>query len=449
MLPALQVGIVLGWTSTSLPYLVSEESSIPVTEDEGSWITSLIAIGGLIGSLPAGKLADMIGRKKSLQFSCLFYLLSWAGLIVASEVWMLYLARTLGGIGAGSTCVLSLMYVGEIAEKSVRGKLASSFAVLLSLGLLSTYSLGWIMSIEGFAWLCIGSVIIFIGLSFLLVESPEWLMSRNREIEARESLFKLRGNNFQVCKELNDIRGQIFDQKTKPGGLKYLAKTPAGRKAMIVGFGLMMFQQLSGIDAVLAYTVTIFQAAGGSVEPFLATVIIGVVQIVASMLATVVIEKFGRRPLLIVSGSSMTVILMIFGGYFRLKKTGFDMAGFGWLPLTALILYNIVFPIGFGSISWAMISEIFTAETRAVASGISLAVNWGFVFLVRQFYPAMVANLDESITFWIFAGIMFCATIFAVFIVPETKGKSIDDIQRELAGEIRNKEENNSEESEH
>ncbi|XP_048516312.1 facilitated trehalose transporter Tret1-like [Athalia rosae] len=430
---ALQVGIVLAWTSPMLPYLTSEESFVTVTDEQSSWITSLAAIGGLLGALPAGKLADSVGRRRSMLVMGSPFLLSWILLVLATDIWSLYAARLIAGIGSGANCVLSLMYVGEIAETSVRGTLSSTFAVLIACGILYAYAAGSMLSYRIFATSCGVLILVFFVLSPFLTESPTWLVQRSRKIEANEALLKLRGPEYDTKAEIALLQSHAVEQESKKGGIRDLVGTRAGRKAMTTCLGLMFFQQLSGIDAVLSYTVSIFQMAGSTIEPFVATVIIGLVEVVMSVTVVVIIDRVGRRPLLIISGTIMAMCLAILGYYFKLKNSGTDVSGVGWIPLVSLTVYNVVFSIGYGSIPWTMISELFPPETKGVASSISLAVNWALVFAVTKLFPTMIQHLGESVTFWIFAALMILATLFSLLVVPETKGKSLDQIQSKLS----------------
>lgn len=431
-LPALQIGIVLGWTSPMLPYLTSEESFVKIDEEQGSWITSLSAIGALIGAVPAGKYADYIGRRKSILSLSIPYIISWLLLVFARNLWSLYVARFLGGLGSGAACVLTLMYVGEIAETSVRGMLSSTFAILLAFGILYAYAAGAVLSYKIFAASCGLLIVPLIILYPLLTESPSWLVHQGKKIEANEALLRLRGPEYDTKAEIALLQAHATEQESKKGGIRDLVGTRAGRKAMTTCLGLMFFQQLSGIDAVLSYTVSIFQMAGSSIEPFVATVVIGFVEVIMSVIVAIIIDKAGRRPLLIISGTIMAVCLGILGYYFRLKDSGSDLSGLGWIPLASLAVYNVVFSIGYGSIPWTMTSELFPPETKGVASSISLAFNWGLVFAVTKLFPTMISHLGNSVTFWIFGALMIMATLFAILIVPETKGKSLNEIQSKL-----------------
>ncbi|XP_068993376.1 facilitated trehalose transporter Tret1-like [Neodiprion pinetum] len=428
-LPALQLGIVLGWTSPMLPYLTSKDSFVVVNEDQSSWITSLAALGAFLGALPAGKLADYIGRRRSILTVSIPFLASWMMIILAKDIWGIYTGRLFAGIGCGSICVLSLMYVGEIAETSVRGPLSSSFAILIACGILYAYAAGAVLSYRAFAGSCGLLILLFFVLSPFLTESPTWLLRQGRKIEANEALLRLRGPDFDTESEVACLQ---FHRQSKEGGIRDLVGTRAGRKAMTACLGLMFFQQLSGIDAVLSYTVLIFQMAGSSIEPFIATVVIGIVEVVMSVLVALIIDRVGRRPLLIVSAAMMAISLGALGYYFKMKSSGWDVTGVGWIPLVSLTLYVVMFSVGYGSIPWTMISELFPPETKGAASSISLCVNWALVFAVTKLFPTMMTRLGESTTFWIFGSFMALASLFSILFVPETKGKSLEEIQSKL-----------------
>lgn len=432
-LVGMQAGITLGWTSPILPYLTSSESFLPeLSESEISWISSLLALGAIVGAVPAGKVADWLGRKWTIILTIVPFVTCWLTLITARNVISICVARFVGGIGAGAACVLVPVYVGEIAHASIRGALGAFFPLLLSSGILFSYVAGAYCSYVVFNIVCCAILLPFVLGAPFMPESPMWLMQRGREDQAAEVLSILRGSRYDIVGELAVLQDDVNRIAKASGGFKDLVGTKAGRRAAVTCVGLMCFQQLCGIDAVLFYTVNIFQAADSTIDPFLATIVIGLTEVVMTIFVASVIDRFGRKPLLLISGAMMTVCLAILGYYFRLKDGGSDVSAFGWVPLTSLAFFNIVFSIGYGSVPFTVISEIFPPETKGVASSMSIVTHWSLVFAVTKLFPTMEYEMGQAMTFWTFSCFTAASVIFAYFVVPETKGKTLQEIQKKL-----------------
>ncbi|KAK0183248.1 hypothetical protein PV327_001307 [Microctonus hyperodae] len=431
---AVGVGTALAWTSPVLPKLAVKGSWFPVTSDEGSWVSSLLAIGAIAGALPAGTLADKLGRKKSLLSLAGPFVLSWILIIIARWVWVLYLARFIVGISVGASCVIVPTYIAEIASASARGTLGAMFQLLMAFGIVLTFVLGSLVSYTVLGILCALVEVAFIATFIWMPESPSWLVGQGKKPEASLALEVFRGKNYDASAELSEMQASVEDSSTKKNSIFDLIKTSGSRKAVLASFGAMAFQQLSGINAVIFYTVTIFKAAGSNLDADLAAIIVALVQAVMAAVAALIVDRAGRKPLLIFSSSFMAISLVALGLYFKLKDDGKDVSNIGWLPLVSLTFYMIAFSIGLGPIPWMLMGELFTTETKAVASGLAVMLNWFLVFLVTKTFPSMQDSLGAAVTFWIFAGIMAFATVFEYLFIPETKGKTLQEIQNELNG---------------
>lgn len=194
-----------------------------------------------------------------------------------------------------------------------------------------------------------------------------------------------------------------------------------------------IFQQLSGVNGVIFFAGDIFKAAKAE-SPTLCTIILGIVQTTATIAASILVDKAGRKILLIISSAGMAICLVALGYYFHLKDTGAAVSELGWLPLGSLVGFIIVFSLGFGPLPWMMSGEILSSEIKSVGSGCAVAVNWGCVSLVTFYFQPLCQSLSTAVTFWGFAVICSIATLFSLIMVPETKGKSMQQIQNELAG---------------
>jgi SP family facilitated glucose transporter-like MFS transporter 8 len=429
------IGTVLAWTSPTLPELQSTNSTLPVTPGEGSWIGSLMAVGAIVGAVPAGFFADRFGRKIVILGLSVPFLLSWILIVVANSVGLLYLARLIAGFATGATSVVAPMFVGEIAESSVRGALGSFFQVMLTVGILFTYIVG---AVANYTWLGILSGIIPVALfvTFSRVqESPTYLMKRHRAEEARKSLQYYRGSSHNIWREFQELEKDISESTRNKASIRDLVSSRATRKAMIISLGLMIIQQLSGINAVIFYSVKIFCAAESTLDPKVSAIIVAIVQVLVTYASSAMVDRAGRRILLLLSAGIMAICLAILGLYFSLKNRGDGVSGIGWLPLICVAVFIVMFSLGFGPLPWMMMGELFAPSVKGVASSIAVCTNWTLVFIVTFTFGKLIDWLGEHWTFWLFAVICCIGTAFVFFVVPETKGKTLTEIQRILNGE--------------
>lgn len=283
---------MLGWTSPILPYLASKESFLPeLSDDQTSWISSLLALGAIVGAVPSGKIADRIGRKWTIILTTIPFAICWLTLIFARTIVSIYAARFIGGISAGAVCVLVPVYIGEIAQASIRGALGVFFPLLFSTGIVFSYVAGAYCSYVMFNTICCMLLLPFILGAFFMPESPMWLVQQGHNVQALRVLLILRGSRYDIAKEMAVYQDDTDRIASVTGGFKDLMGTRAGRKAIVACVGLMCFQQLCGIDAVLFYTVNIFQAANSTIDPFLATIVIGITEIVMTIFVATIIDR--------------------------------------------------------------------------------------------------------------------------------------------------------------
>jgi SP family facilitated glucose transporter-like MFS transporter 8 len=305
---------------------------------------------------------------------------------------------------------------------------------MLTVGILYTYVVG---AIANYVWLGIlsGIIPVVFFLAFSPVsESPTYLMKKHRTDDAMKALQYYRGSSYNILKELQDLEKDISESTQTKLSIRDLISSKGTRRALVIALGLMIFQQLSGINAVIFYSGDIFNAAGSTLDPKVATIIVGVVQVVATYISSAVVDRVGRKVLLLLSASIMGLCLAILGLYFYLKK-GDDVSGIGWLPLLCLTLYIVVFSLGFGPLPWLMMGEVFAPNIKGAASSIAVCTNWTLTFVVTFSFGKLVDGLGEDWTFWLFAIICGIATVFIYYLVPETKGKTLSEIQRILNGD--------------
>nr|CAD7462898.1 unnamed protein product [Timema tahoe] len=425
----MSAGIVLGWTSpaiTSLKEVYKPNSTL--TEEEVSWVASLAPLGALLGALPAGRLADYWGRKSVLLAMTGPFLLGWVLILMhQSMVVLLYVARFTSGVAVGAVTVVISLYNCEVAEDRVRGTVGAYLQLMITVGILWAYVLGAFLD---YYWLslvsCAVPVIFFFSFLFM-PESSLFLITRGRDEDAERSLKWLRGDH-DVRPEMDRLR-ELLSRSSSGSVGKMSWRGPTGR-AVVITIGLMAFQQLSGINAVIFYSERIFEDAGSTLSPSLSTIIVGVVQVLATYASSVLVDRTGRRVLLLLSDTAMAVCLLVLSVYFFIRERHPDHVTFiAWLPLASVVVYIVLFSLGFGPLPWFMIAEIVPAEVKGVVSAVAVCVNWALVFVVTKAFGPMVEQLGAPVTFILFCAVCSTGTAFVALFVPETKGKSLSEIQ--------------------
>ncbi|XP_045780648.1 facilitated trehalose transporter Tret1-like [Maniola jurtina] len=405
-----------------------------LSTQESSLVSSILAIGAAISALPVGVIADKVGRRPTILMLSVPFMLNWLITIFANGAGMLIAARFFAGLSTGGICVAAPMYIGEIAETSIRGSLGAFFQLFLTVGILFTFVVGAWTHWRTLSIVSAVFPVLLVAVFWWMPETPQYLLAKNRRRDAEKALRWLRGPDAELSGELEDMQKDVDNSSRQQGGLVRMLTNRAPLMALICSLGLMFFQQFSGINAVIFYTVDIFKSAGSNIEPAIATIIVGVVQTLATYASSLLIEKAGRRILLLQSCVIMGICLIVLGTYFKLKESGASVAAVGWLPLLCLVLFIISFSMGFGPIPWMMMSELFAAEFRGTASGITVVTNWCLVFIVTLCFPIMKVSIGIYSCFWFFSGFMIACVFFVFFLIPETKGKTLSQIQTILGG---------------
>lgn len=395
------------------------------------WAVSSAIWGCIIGVAVAGYIADKIGRKKTLLITAFLFAISAIGSALANDFTEFVIARIIGGIGVGAASMLSPLYISEIAPASKRGMLVSLYQLAIVIGInivvFFNYKIAQFSTVEwnvemGWRYM-VGSEVVpaalfFIAL-FFVPESPRWLSKQGREEEALEVLNRV--NSSEIASQVhNEIKIALGHEK---GTLKELFE-PGLRVAMIIGVFLALFSQITGINAIIYYAPEILKSAGFAVDSALMqTVIIGVVNTIFTFVAINYIDKLGRRTLLLWGVFGMAICLFGIGLLYQ-----FDLTSGPWL-LILILGFVACFATSVGPIPWVIISEIFPTKTRGIAMSLSVIVLWIGVVLISQFTPLLL-ELGETMTFWIFMVNAIILWIFIYKVIPETKGKTLEEIEQ-------------------
>jgi len=374
------------------------------------------------------------------MYNSVFFALSFLCLVSAQNVWMLFVGRFLSGIASGITSIVTPTYLSEIASPSVRGMLGSCFQLMVTIGVLYVGIIGAFLSWQWLSVACLALALLWGILMYFCPESPVYYCQKGEEASARAAMQYLRGEQADIEEELFELQG-IEATANKTFAWTTLLET-VNLKPLVVALVLMLGQQLSGVNAVIFFSVTIFNAAKTSLNSLIENVIVGGVQVVATAIAAILIDRLGRRVLLISSALVMIISLYGLGLYFwMLEHSPAEAGKLGFLPLSCLCLFIAAFSLGFGPIPWLMMSELFSPEVKGVTSSISAAFNWTLAFLVTEFFQPVSTSVGTATTFWFFATVLLLVMTFSVFVIPETKGKSLEQIQQHFRGTIRHTDE--------
>lgn len=438
-LASVALGTCLGWTSPVGPKISSNDTSVnPLNEiptsAEDSWIGSLVALGALIAPFIAGPLAEHFGRKLTLLGSSAFFILSWIMLLFTKSVGVLLAARLIQGFGVGFVMTVQTMYIGEIATDEYRGALGSLMQLCIVSGILYVYSIGPYVSYAALQWACLALPIIFAAAFFFMPETPAYYISKGRKDAAIESLKFLRGKSADgVQDELQETTQSVEESMKNKASMMDLFKSKGNIKALIICAGLISFQQLSGINVILFYSQKIFAKTGSSMSPAISTILVGVVQVLASGATPLIVDRLGRKPILLASAAGMCIAHGTMGLYFYMDYIKSEsLESISWLPIFSLIFFVTVYCVGFGPLPWAVLGEMFPANVKSAASSIVASTCWVLGFLVLQFFSTLDDAVGSHWSFWIFGVFCGVAFVFTLTTVMETKGMSLQQIQDKL-----------------
>ncbi|HUZ18260.1 MAG TPA: sugar porter family MFS transporter [Spirochaetia bacterium] len=390
-------------------------------------VVSSVLLGSLIGALAGGILADRLGRRRLLIITAAVFGLGAVGAAVAPSMSWLVAARLVVGAAIGIASFVAPLYISEIAPVDIRGKLVSVNQLALTSGIVISYLVDYAFAgSQSWRWMFALGVIpaaaLGVGLMFVS-NSPRWLLARGHAEEARAVLERIRSSE-AVAGELSDIQQSVAQQK---GHWSELVSRHL-RPAMTLGIGLAIAQQVTGINTVIYYGPTIFKLAGfaSSSVAILASVGVGVVNVAMTVVAMQLLDRVGRRPLLLVSLAGMTLSLFVLGAAFSFQQLSGSL---GWIAVASLMLYVGSFAVGLGPVFWLVLSEIYPLRVRGRAMSVGTVANWGANFLVALSFLTLIQFLGNAATFWLYGVVSIGSWIFAFFLMPETKGRSLEQIE--------------------
>ena len=428
-LGGLLAGFDMGVISGAMLFINTEWVLSPFVQ---GWVVSSAIVGAVIGAAGNGILSDLYGRKKIIIATALIFIAGSFFSAVAPNVGCLIAARMLVGIAVGMVNFIVPIYLSEISPQKIRGMLVSLYQLAITAGILFSYLINGIYADSEYSWRLMmfsgiyPAVILLLGI-IVLQDTPRWLISKKRDKEAAEVFQKIEPE-IDIKARIKEIKATLqSEQKGKKNRLQF-------QKWMLmpifVGVGMMFAQICTGINTVIYYTTTIFKVSGFSENSaaIYATIGVGIVNFLMTGIAIVFTDRLGRKPLLYAGTIGMMLSMLCLGMAFNYADTlGENLR---YVATASVMVYIACFAFSLGPVTWIMVSEILPLRIRGLAMSICTVSNFFFNCIIVLSFPVLLQHIGEAHTFWIYAGICFVSLFFFHFYVPETKGRSLEEIER-------------------
>ncbi|KAJ3624460.1 hypothetical protein MTP99_018078 [Tenebrio molitor] len=409
-------GINLGWTSPYLPQLLDPASPIPTTNDQGSWCAVMPLVGAPIGALIAAILTDLVGRKTTTLLIAPVILSSFVSIAFARTITVISIVRFVIGATEGALYTVLPIYIAEISDPQIRGFLTSTVAIAGIIGTLFINVIGQKYSIFASSLICASVPIIHFE-------------------DGERSLKILRGRD-DVTEEMDELREVVERQEKSKARVMDLFSVPSNRRACFIFVIVCATNKFSGKNPCLFYTTMIFDEAGSTISSDMSVIIYCSVELLATFVATAVVDRCGKRPLFIISTLGCAISLLVLGTYFYLKDSQIDnfVETFDWIPITFLVAYNVLFSMGLAFSSVTVVSELFPTNVKAVALGVADTFSVSMGTIASKFFQIANDQYGMYVPFWAFGVCCAVGLVLIVKFVPETKGKTLEEIQYCLMG---------------
>ncbi|KAK5638835.1 hypothetical protein RI129_013130 [Pyrocoelia pectoralis] len=440
---SLSPSMSLGFSAVALPYLLDTSNPHHLTEGEASWFASVTSIAAPFGCFLSGPISDKFGRKSAIICINVFCFLGWIFITIAYYIQdyqylLLLIGRFLTGFSAGLSSMPAAVYMAEISTSKLRGMFITWNALCFSLGVVIIYILGWIMT-NNWGMIAISSTVFpcacMVMVMVYVVESPSWLIANNRLEEAKASICKLydaKEHTLEMHEEYETLINSTNTTKTGRNQFQWrFLLEPVCYRPFILMSTFFLFQQLSGTFVIVFYAIDIVNEVKITIDPYCAIVLIATTRTVASGIVSMMSKRIGRRPLSLASGIGMTICMVVLAVYtICIKKRIIMDDQFDWLPLTFLMAYYFTATLGFLTMPFAMSAEVFPSKVRGLATGMVTSIGYICSFVMVKLYPDMLHyKLGIFPLFLFYAAMSAAGTVFVALRLPETKGKTLSEIE--------------------
>jgi sugar porter (SP) family MFS transporter len=394
-------------------------------------VVSAVLFGALLGALFSGRLADYLGRKYLLIADAIIFIIGTLLTAISHSILWIIIGRIIVGIAIGIASYVAPLYISEIAPAKHRGALVSLNQLAITLGILLSYMVDYYFAQQGeWRWMFGTGVIPAIGFLlglFYLPESPRWTASRNQTKKALDILTRIHHDANRAQQELTSIQNSLSQQNSHWRALF----SPSIRSTLVIGIGLAILQQVSGINTIIYYAPTILKMAGfhSATTAILATMGLGATFVIFTVIALPLIDTLGRRPLLLIGLSGMAMSLLALSWAFHFSDNSISLR---WIATLSMLVYIACFAFSLGPIMWLIISEIYPLKIRGLGSSLATAANWGSNMLVAFTFLSLVNTLGISETFFMYFIVSLLGLFFIYFLVPETKNITLEQIETRL-----------------
>ncbi|XP_014283571.1 uncharacterized protein [Halyomorpha halys] len=426
----ISTGAVMGWSSPILPKL-------NLTTDEQSLVGSLYSLGAAPGPFIVTFGLDTIGRKGVIYVLWAAFMSSWIILVSSQNLYVIYIGRLIGGLGVGGACAGIPIYIAETALPEIRGRLGAMSPLAAGLGSLIMFAFGPYVTYTSLALYGIGMTSVFVVLFYFVPESPYYYYKKGRRVEAEAAIQKLRAykTREKLEEELAQIEGAVLFEKKNAVSFWVAIRKPVALKALGLGIFIVAMQQFQGLNPINAYNQIIFEHAQLNFPASQVSIIYLFVGLVFLMLPVLLVNKLiGLKTAYIISGYGTSISLVLLGIYFYLiDSAGVDMHDYSYISVVFLVLMSLFSHLGVSPLSWPLVAEILPLSIKGVGTGICGCISSLLGFLYLAVFPNIAKDYGYSTDLFGFAVILFVSITVAIFVVPDTTGKTLQEIQELLA----------------
>ncbi|KAF2895929.1 hypothetical protein ILUMI_10243 [Ignelater luminosus] len=428
-------GMQYGWTAPVIPILESEDTPVPIQKSDIAWIENSYTLGAIAGVPFTIYSLNKFGRKNSILIAAAQNLTTWILMAFATSVEILYVARIIQGFAGNVAFVSAPMYIAEIADKKIRGFLGAWVYLMMLIGVVIVYSVAPFVSIAISS--LVGAIFVIIQLVTFpfMPDSPYYLLLKNKVDAAKKSLERLRSSK-DVEAEIKEIADAIERQRAERGKFTDLFTVDSNRKAILIMTVLNGTQHFSSISVMVMNLHSILDDAASMVSSSTAAIIFSAIMLLTATISSSMIDRMGRRMILSISSFITGISLTVLAVYFSVKNSGIDVSSYSWVPVVAVMVYAGAFKYGLGIVPIVMTGELFPTSVKALGMTVADFMYALFALISVYLYQFLINAYGMHVPFIIFATACLLATVFIIYYVPETKGKSLEEIQLMLKGKM-------------